>query len=179
MKKENIDIYQERYLDAKPSINVKVGYRKFAPGITPETLDCDEGTFEKAMEFAFETAQERFWDEAQAIADKHLSRAGYMAVKVHAAGRSGGHLVVAGMPTVDTWDALTVSAWGRFVQEIEDNIEYHCTSDMILEDIFSNRWNEPGAEKYNFTDGDDGLPVCLSELKQKAIAAGFRAVVRR
>lgn len=81
MKKEDIDIYGNHYTQATPSINVKIGYRKFAPNLTKELLKCDEDVFERAMEFAFEVAQERFWEEAQEIADKHLSRAGYMAVK--------------------------------------------------------------------------------------------------
>ena len=181
MKKAEIETYFERGMGRLPSINVKVGYRKFAPGLTAEMLNCDEATFEKATTFAFEAAQQRFWDDAQETASYHLcKRPGCLDrdIKVHAVGRQGGHLVVEGLDPVETWNAITVSAWGRFVHAIEDQIDYHCNTAMIEEDILANQWNEPGAEFYNFIDMKNKTTVCLSVMKADAEKAGFGPVIR-
>lgn len=179
MKKVEVEQYREHGRGRMPSINVKIGYRQFAPNLTKEMLNCDDDTFEKATGFAFDTAQERFWEDAQETAEYHLGTLpGAGKIKVYSAGRSSGHLIVDGLPPVEEWNAITVNAWGRFVKDIKDHISYHCGTDMILEDILSNRWNEEGAERYNFLDKRDGKTRCISEMKAQAIAAGFGPVVR-
>lgn len=179
MRKTEVGQYREHGMQRLPSINVKIGHRQFAPNLTKELLNCDDDIFEKATTYAFETVQERFWKEAQDIAEHHfahLHRAGK--VKVYSAGRSGGHLIVDGLPPVEEWNAIEVSAWGRFCNEVQDNIAYHCQSDTILENILSNRWNEEGAEPYNFIEGEYGKIICKSAMKAEARAAGFGPVIR-
>jgi hypothetical protein len=158
-----------------PSINVKIGYRKFAPGLTAEMVNCDEDLFEKAKELAFNAEQGFFWDEAaQEIAERHLGAN----VTVYSAGRSSGHLIVEGLDDVETWNAIPVSAWWRFVRAIEADIAERCDTERTKENILANRWNEEGAEQYNFADLKDGREICFSAMKAEAINAGFGPVVR-
>lgn len=174
MRKTEIELYYERGMGELPSINVKIGYRQFAPGLTAEALNCDDDIFEKAIGYAFDMAQHRFWEEAQECAEHHLGRG----VTVHALGRSGGHLAVEGLDPVERWNAITVSAWGRFVRSIETEISYLCENEQVRDDIEANRWNEEGAEAYNFIDRKDGTTVCISEMKKAAREAGFGPVVK-
>lgn len=173
MKKKDISQY---FSNGKnyPSINVKV--RKLVGGdISAEELKCSEETREKALEFAFETQQKQFWDEAQFLAEVCLERN----VKVYSEGRSGGHLIVEGLPDIDEWDAVMCGRWFKFVKAIEEDIKWRCSKETLLEDILSNRWNEEGAEKYNFFDAEDGQTVCISEMKKKAIEVGFECIIRK
>lgn len=177
MKKDEIETYREMGRERMPSINVKC--RRFAPNLTKERLNCDGDVFDQAMTYAFEAAQERFWEETQDLAEHHFShlrRAGE--IKVYSAGRNSGHLIVGGLPPVDEWNAIEVSAWGRFCRSIQDCIEYHCNSEMIIEDVLENRWNEKGARFGNLIYTESGV-VTYPEMVAKAIAAGFGPVVRR
>lgn len=172
MKKCWIKTRYERGRGRVPSLNVKI--RQFAPGLTAEAVNCDADQFEKAKELAFNAAQLQFWEGAQETAELHLGNA----VTVYQEGRSGGHLIVEGLNDVETWNAILVSAWGRFVSAIESKIAELCETERTKENILANRWNEPGAEAYNFMDRKDGSTVCLSEMKVQAYAAGFGPVVR-
>jgi hypothetical protein len=174
MKKSDIEIYYERgFRSGRPSINVK--NFNFAQGLTSEKLGCSEETFEKACNYAFESAQRIFWEDAQETAAHYLGKG----IKVFPAGKSGGHLIVNGLDPVETWDAITVSAWGRFEKAILADIKYRCEAEQVEEDIRSNRWNEEGAEEYNFFEKKDGSTICISELKAQAIKEGFEPVIRK
>jgi hypothetical protein len=170
MKKNDIEVYYDRG-GRYPSINVKVN--RFAQGLSAEQLDCSEETLEKAMEYALQMATERFWEDAEKIAYHHLGK-----VKVYGLGRCGGHLCVEGLSNVETWDAIKVSAWARFEKAILNNMKWLCSAESVREDILANRWNEEGAELYNYIATKDGETVCLSEMKVKAISAGFAPVIR-
>ena len=173
MKKQDIEVYR-MCAGSLPSINVKVN--SFGRGLTPEKLGCSESQFEKAMEYAFTMSQEQFWEDAQDVAKHHLDKFGN--IEVHSAGRSGGHLVVSGLPVIKSWDAILVSAWGRFVDNIEADIKLRRSDEVVEEDIRSNHWNEERAELYNFIDKKDGSTIIISQEKAKAIAAGFGNVIR-
>lgn len=173
MKKANIDTYFERGRGELPAVYVKADH--FGRGLSAETLNCSEETFEKAMQYAYDMAVEGFWEsDAPDICEHHLGKG----LKVYAVGRSNGHLVIEGLPPVEDWDAIRVSAWGRFEKAIRQAVEYRCSAEVIREDIEANRWNEEGAEMYNFFDKKDGSTVCIAELKQQAKAAGFAPVIR-
>lgn len=177
MKKAEIETYYERGCGRCPSINVKV--HQFGTELTAEKLHCDEATFEKAMGYAFESSQEMFWEEVQEIANYYLEEKGpFYKPNVYSAGRSGGHLIVSNLPDVETWDAIKVTAWGRFVKAIKSDIEWRCKAENILDDIESNEWNKPYSEKYNFLDTNKGS-VCIADMKKQAIDAGFGPIVRR
>jgi len=173
MKKSDIDIYYERgFRGGRPSVNVKV--HRFAPGLRAENFNCSEETLDQAREYAFEAAQRQFWEDVQDTAEYYLGAG----IKVYSAGRSGGHLIVSDLDPVEDWDAIKVSAWGRFEASILADIAFRSSDAQVEEDIRANRWNEDGAEAYNFFDTKDGKTLCIAELKTQAKAAGFAPVVR-
>ena len=177
MKKSEIETYHERGSGRCPSINVKVS--SFGRGLSGDSLNCSEDVFQTAMEYAYESAQERFWEEAQELAEYHLDEKGpFAGVKIYSAGRSGGHLIVGGLDDVEEWDAIAVTAWGRFENAIKIEMSWLCSDEPIREDIEANQWNEEGAEKYNFYDNKKGVPICISEMKAQAKSAGFGAIIR-
>lgn len=171
MKKADVEFHSDRGA-ARPAINVKC--HAFGRGLTADALNCDDRTFEQACQFAFKQASERFWEDVQAEAQEL-----FPGCKVYGEGRQGGWLVVHGLPDVETWDAIMLGKWARLARWCEREIAYLSGADAVREDIEANRWNEPGAEGYNFVDKRDGQTVCLSELKAQAIAAGFGAVIRK
>ena len=173
MKKDDIDIYYERgFRGGRPSVYVKVD--RYATGLNAEDFDCSEETLDMAREYSFEMQQWQFWEDAQDIAEHHLGKH----VKVYSAGRSGGHLIVDGLEPVEDWDAIMVSAWGRFEAAVKADIKYRCSNEVVAEDIRANRWNEEGAEPFNFIETKDGQRLCIAELKAQAKAAGFAPVIR-
>jgi hypothetical protein len=173
MKKTDIDIYYERgFRGGRPSVLVKCN--RFAPGLRAENFNCSEETLDQAREYAYESTQQQFWEDAQDTADHYLGAG----VKVYSAGRCGGHLIVDGLDPVETWNAIRVSTWGRFEAAILADIAFRSSDAQVEEDIRANRWNEDGAEAYNFYDKKDGSSVCISELKTQARATVFGPVVR-
>ena len=171
MKKSEIQFHRDGYGPAHPAINVKC--RDFARGLTAEKLGCEQGVFETAAQFAFESAQEQFWNGAEEEV-KTLFPGAHM----YSEGRSSGWLAVHGLPAVETWDAVMVSRWARLVKFCARKIEYQSRADVVAENIVANEWNKRGAEAYNFIDRKDGGRECIAALKAAAIAAGFGAVVR-
>lgn len=178
MGKNDIEIYYDRdFRGGRPSIGVK--NFSFGRGLTAEILGCSEETFDKAINYAFECSQQQFWEDAQETANYCLQEKGpFYHPKVYSAGRSGGHLIVDGLDTVEGWDAIKVSAWNRFEAAILASIKYRCDAEQVEEDIRANRWNEDGAELYNFSDLKDGRSICISEMKTQAKTAGFAPVIR-
>lgn len=126
---------RERYY---PAVNIKAHhFGDDAPNRDPVAAlvaeyHCAEETAEQALRFAWETAQEVFWEDAIDWADECFGPAfGHIAGKdrrVRAEGRSGGWLVVHGSGDVDDWrrfekgiDAMVADAQ-RF-ETIRDNID--------------------------------------------------------
>lgn len=172
MKKSDVEIYYDRHYGAHPSIDVRV--YGFGNKLDESDFNCDKDCFEKAMQFAWESQQEYFWDEAVDIAKDIFGKN----AKVLSLGRSGGHLIVEGIPDIESWDAVYLAKWRGFRQRILQLIEWLTSDTAIKELIIANRWTEPGAELYNFIEKKDGTSFCLSEMKAKAIAAGYGPVVR-
>ena len=144
-----------------PAINVKV-YHYPTTSKVEDAFSCSESVASQALQFAFESAQQRFWedarDEARTIFGKH--------VKVYSEGRSGGWLIVDGInEDVESWDAIAVSRWGRLAKWCEREIQFLTSWDYVKEDIEANRWAEDGAEAFNFLDFKDGRTECLVDLK--------------
>ena len=173
-KKDDIEIYYDRsFRGGKPSVNVKA--YDFGRGLSEDDFpNCSEETFERAMEFAFEMAQENFWSEsAQELCDNYLQRG-----KVFAAGRQSGHLIVDGLDPVETWNAIMVNKWALFERAIRKTIKYLSSKATIKENIDANKWYEEGAEQYNFIDTKEGNSLCISGLKKQAQEQGFGPVIR-
>lgn len=150
-----------------PVINVKC--YSFGGDLTAEKLNCSEETFQKAMEYAWDSACEQFWEEIQDMVQSLFCdepKCGI--VKVFQAGRSGGWLVVnEGLPPIEEWDAIMVSRWGYLTREVGRQIDYFRNEEIVKDSIISNRWNEDGAEQYNFMDTKARETKCLVDIKKE------------
>lgn len=69
---------------------------------------------------AEEIAREDGWERAQELADENWPE---RTVKVWSSGRSGGWLIVEGLPDIETWDAIAVARWARFEAAIRATVE--------------------------------------------------------
>lgn len=172
--KEDVQFHEDRpWGELYPAINVKC-YNYIHSRKVQEKFKCSEKTADKALEFAFESAQERFWEDAQEEAKEII----WEGVKIYSAGRSGGWLIAQKLGDVKDWDAIALSKWRKFVKYVENEIKYLCSEEYVLEEIEANKWYLEGAEQYNFFEGKDGKTRCMAEMKQEAIKAGFGPIVR-
>ena len=174
MKKSEIQFHSAGFgRQSHPAVKVKC--YNFARGLdVAAEFKCDEATAERALEFAWKSECEDFWEQAQELAEYNLGPG----VTIYSEGRSSGWLVVHGLPDVETWDAIAVNRWFRFVRGVEADIAYRTSATNVREAIAANRWAEPDAEAYNFVYTADGQTLCIADLKAKAREAGFGPVVR-
>ena len=173
MKKSDIQFHSDSYRAAHPALNVKCHSFPSGDDVTAH-FKCEPEDGERAAGFAWDHACEMFWEQIQELAEFHLGSG----VEAYGEGRCSGWLVVHNLPDVETWDAVRVSAWGRFALDVKKDIAFRVSSEAVFEDIEANAWYKPHAEKFNFINRADGPPVCIADLKADAIAAGFGAVVR-
>ena len=173
MKKADVVTRYERG-EYRPAVNVKC-YTWPSPDKAMEAFGCSRAVAEQAMEYAYQSEQERFWEDAQEWLADDVFGAG--ACKIHQEGRSGGWLVVTGLPEVDTWDARQLAKWAKFARIVREDIVSRCDWSGIRENIEANRWAEDGAELYNFRDVPNAAPVCLAEVNRatKTAVAQVRA----
>jgi len=132
-----------------PAINVKC--YKFphdlpdATGNIMEEFGCTEEVARQALEYAYETAVENFWQ----LAETHAREIFGPSAEVFSAGRSGGWLIVQGIggsgDMWDEWNAPKVAKWGRFVRTIHAEMAYLGSWEQARETIEAHRWAEPGA----------------------------------
>ena len=162
-RKDDIQISYHQGTRGLPMVNVKVYHWPI--------LDVSE----KAAQFAWESQQDRFWEEVEDAAREIW----HHTIKVYSAGHGGGYAVVSGLHNVESWDAIDVAKWSRFEKWCKMEIEYLTNKEELLDLIEANRWNEEGAEEFNFFDSPDGETICISEMKLAAIEAGFGPVIRK
>ena len=160
-RKADIETHSERFHGRKPAVNVKV-YNYPNTSKVVDAFKCSEPVASKALEYAFESAQQRFWEDVQDVARDIFGPR----VKVYSEGRSGGWLIVEGInEDVESWDAIAVAKWGRLVKWCQEEIESLTSWECVHEDIEANEWAKEGAELYNYMDLKDGRIVTMSELK--------------
>lgn len=103
-----------------PAVNVKVRHW----GITPQDLDDRWGislaNAEDALEAYIEAARELFWHDIAPDQARDIFGEG---VEVFQEGRSGGWLVVEGLPSPETWDEDDRERWSEFRDNIKANID--------------------------------------------------------
>ena len=163
-KKTDIETHTDNgYGAGYPSVNVKV-YRVDcdAEDVMAKFPGCSEAQAEKALEFAFTSECESFWDywadtTAYFPGDKP---------RVYSAGRSGGWLIVQGLAPVEDWDAVMVARWAKFEKAVKADIKYRMSKEALLEGIESNSWWKEYSEQYNFCDTGSGKSVCLADVRQ-------------
>lgn len=74
---------------------------------------------------AMECSREDGWEQAQSDLEDIFSE---YQIKVWSDGRSGGWLIVEGLPDVESWDAIMVARWAkacRFVKDVLDDRDYN------------------------------------------------------
>ena len=159
MRKSEIETY-----GGYPSVNVKV-YGRFGPSTEAltERFGCSEGAAEKALEFAWDSAVELFWESWTDKDELAHYFPGYR-LTVYGEGRQGGHLTVRGLPDLESWDAIMVSRWTRFAKDIAADIKYLCDAETVTDNIEANEWWRDGSERFNFLDVH-GKTFSMPEIK--------------
>lgn len=129
MKKSEIERSYHNGSEGEPMVNVKV-YALFDRALA-EQVERDAGyagfaewytndhARESAVESAFDFACMTGWEDAEDVACSAFGDG----VTVFAAGRSSGWLYVTGLPDVETWDAIQVSRWSLFANDIHALVE--------------------------------------------------------
>lgn len=175
MKKAEIETHRLGYGSRSvPAINVKVYNFSVSSEQVAAQFGCDDKTAAQALEYAFETAREQFWEAAQEWAAE-IFGSGH---KVYSEGRSGGWLYVDGLAPLDSWNAVDVAKWSKLDRYCREEIKYRTSAEQVLEDIEANEWAKPGAELFNFVETPKGTRT-VADLKAEAIAAGFGPVIRK
>lgn len=165
METMEITTYAVRGGERVPAVRVKQYH--FAAGLTPANLNCSEAVFNMAIEYAWESAAARFWEEAGEMAEHHFGPG----VRVEQAGRSGGWLLVRGLGPVEAWTETDRAAWDAFEAAIMVLMDYLSSAEYVKGEIEANRWNEEGAAQYNFFDTADGESRCIVDVKRERDAA--------
>lgn len=180
-KKSDIDRHSNDGYGAQyPAVNVKVTGRQIActtEDIIAKFPDCSAEQAQKALEFAFEAECRAFWEywtDASHGAENGLTESpdepfAYFPGQhphAHAVGRSAGWLIVQGLPPVEEWNGTMVARWGRFEKDVLADVEYHTSTECLLEGIECNEWYKEYSEQYNFCDGKDGKLVCMADVRQ-------------
>jgi len=163
---------------ARPAINVKVrGLQCTTDGVMRK-FGCTEEQAEKALELAWDSECEQFWGYWQdTTGDLENGICGspeyaYFPghdVKVWSEGRSGGWLVVEGLPYVRDWDAVLVSRWAKFCKDVLADIAYRISKECLLDAIEANEWWKEYSEQYNFYHDRDRT-ICVADAKADVIA---------
>ena len=144
--KADVEFHEERYLGPLlPAVNVK---RFTYPDVydVMDAFDCTEEAAQQALNWAFDSTQELFWQEAaQNLAEIHLIPH-FGRVQTYSAGRSAGWLIAHGLTdregVEEEWDALDLTAWYAFEKAVKDHIKFITSWDYVKELIDSNGWTE-------------------------------------
>jgi hypothetical protein len=130
MRKSDVETYYDRGGRYLPSVNVKVNnawqWYKYAYHVARSEGDarpddatrfaewCERHAEDEKLEWLFEAECESGWESASCDLDNVW---GYgNGLKVEGRGRSGGHLVVIGLPDIDEWDAIALGRWARYAK---------------------------------------------------------------
>jgi len=158
--KMDVDFHSDGYRPGNPAVNVKVHHLLCSTDDIMERFNCSEESAEKALEYAFESACDDFWNSLQELTDYILQMG-----KVYQEGRSGGWAVVHDLPDFKSWDAVMLSKWRKFVNAVLDSVKYLTSKKHLLEVIDVNNWHLEGSEKYNFIATKSGESVCIANEK--------------
>lgn len=174
-RKTDIDRHSnDGYGAMYPAINVKV--QRIActtEDIIAKFPGCSEEQAQKALEFAFTLEQESFWEywqdttgdvENGLTGDPQYAYFPGEKVMVYSVGRSGGWLIVQGLPPVEEWNAVMVNRWAKFEKAVLKDIEYKVGKESMLGDIGANEWWKERSSQYNFYTAN-GKNVCLADVR--------------
>lgn len=142
--KEDVKFHREGYYGKSyPAVNVKVYHWPKISDLERE-LSCSEEEAEKAVEIAFQSAQEAFWQlgEAEEIVNECFGKG----VKFYSEGRSGGWLIVQGLKDFEYWDAIDLAKWRKFEKMIKAEVKWLTSTERMVEEIRANEWATPISE---------------------------------
>jgi len=170
--KLDITLHRDGFRDGKPAINVKChnfGRERDSEGrFGAERLAAETGLSEERAAVLFERAWEwqtsDFWGYiAEEAAERHLRAAfGQYDTRpfvCYGEGRSGGWLTVEFKPVkgmqgpanalvpVESWNAIQVTAWGRFEAAIRAEIDYLASYATVKEALAEGGELDPEAER--------------------------------
>lgn len=147
-----IDYHGTGRLDGeRPALNVKhYGQVEYTTERVAQEFGCDQLAAERAVQWCYESAQEQFWE--QALDSLNFAMLGeqsekYQPVglaegpfKVLAEGRSGGWLVVEGLPDVSTWNGTQFMKWRKFARMLKDEMKFLASWEYAKDMIDANEW---------------------------------------
>jgi len=130
--KDDITCHRDRFGPRHPAINVKV--RQW--GYDAEQLMEDEPALDKVqaeaiLQEVYTVHATGFWDDAQWKVEELWGRG----LKVYQEGRSGGWLVVHGLPDVDEWDGKMLMKWRSLEVWAKAEVKHRCSIEAIKETI--------------------------------------------
>ena len=156
---------------AHPALNVKC-YRLPDPDAVIARFGCSRQRAELALEWAVESHREDFWGPCGS-GSPYTSRAedalreayGDAAdrLSVWSAGRSGGWLIVQGLPPVEEWRKADLARWSVFAREIATEIAYLASEETILDTIEAYGWAD--VEPQDATRAGEMYVAALDELR--------------
>ena len=143
--KDDVKMHREGYgFTRTPAINVKF-YGHIDPELVADRLGCSLPRAETCLQYAGETLAEMaedFWDDIarDIFGDESLK------VKVYSEGRSGGWLIVKGLPDIEYWDAIMLGKWRSLEVTLHNAIKVP-DFDYVIDLIETNEWHvEPEEE---------------------------------
>lgn len=145
MRRDDVEISYHNGTRGLPMVNVKVRGCWDLPWLAEQHRDdfpdtrfvpwlrdeAEQGAQEMAFEDACSSGFQQAEQDARDIFGTH--------VECWSAGRSGGWLVVQGLPDVDTWDAIMLGKWARFAKlarGLADDVPYKML-DILYHNAFT------------------------------------------
>ena len=136
MTRDSVETHSDRYGPSHPAVNVKV-YHYPTTDQVMDRFHCSEESAERALRFAFEVAQEMFWNETTSdIAQSIFGPC----VKIYSEGRSAGWLVVHGLDELESWNGRDLLRWTRFERAIKREVAWLSSWEWVEDMINANEW---------------------------------------
>ena len=136
--KDDVEMHREGYgYTRTPAINVKF-YGYIDPDKVADRLGCSPERAETCLQYAGTTLADMFWDDAEDIARDIF---GDKSLKVYSEGRSGGWLVVKGLPDIEYWDAIILGKWRSLEVRLQNEVKYIGKFDHVIDLIEANEWH--------------------------------------
>lgn len=144
--------YHDRNSHDQPTLNVKYyGRVEYTPEKVAAEFQCDEAAAERVAEWCYESAREDFWERAldclnfAMLGDKRACEYAPCGLKkgpyeIFSAGRSGGWLIVKGLPPVADWDGPTFQKWRKFARLVSQEMNHLASWDYAKDIIEANEW---------------------------------------
>lgn len=145
-----VTMHSDGFRPGNPAVNVKVhSYRWFDETVKALVeRGVPEDVANEAAETAYDIHKNWFWEGVDEIAkwelwtNRHTERASFWGFtsdyKIYQEGRSGGWLVVHGLPHPEEWTKAQRIRWSRFEDAIAAEVEHYTDPDHLLETIDSN-----------------------------------------